>query len=133
MPIPNIDYTPGNDTVGDVYDKVNSLIDDYNDFQLKWKIINIGDWNMDTTPNVTVAHGLDVTKIRSATFIIRNDAGTQFYPPASRVSSGLDSAFFAYLTTTDVELFREAASDFDSTDFDATGYNRGYITIGYIE
>ena len=47
---------------------------------IKRKIIEIGNWDMDATASVTVNHNLTVTTILAIKAIIRNDADTARYP-----------------------------------------------------
>jgi hypothetical protein len=86
------------------------------------KILSIGDWNMTLTPLVGVAHGIsDFTKIRSVTAMIRNDANTVLIPYSDN---------FDGVTTTEVSLTTSAPFDSD-VNYNATGYNRGWVTIIY--
>jgi len=105
-------------------------------------VVEIGDWDMLTNTTKTVAHGLvDHKKIRSITAIIRNDADTFYYPvpyiyPNNGPDAvGTDEAAIDYIDVTNVYLsMRNSggyAGFFDTTDFNATGYNRGWITIQY--
>ncbi len=105
---------------------------------LKTKVVDVGDWNMDATASVAVAHGLTSTKIRAYKAIIRNDADTITYPleyymstsiggvpvtcPSGRIEAG----------AANMTLTRFATGTFDSVNFDATSYNRGWITIWYV-
>lgn len=100
------------------------------------KSILIGDWNMDSTPTVTVAHGIaDITKISSMSALIVSDAGTDItninYDTGSGAAAG--SISIAAADTTSVTLNRFASGLFDSTNYDATSYNRGRITIQYVD
>jgi hypothetical protein len=91
------------------------------------KTINIGDWDMDATSTVNVAHGLaDNQKIRGIQAIIRNDAGTGVYPLDTFGSTTFNAG------SNVIELNRTVGLAFDTTDFDATSYNRGWVTITYI-
>ena len=94
--------------------------------QLTRRIVNIGDWDMDATEFVTVAHGVaDITKIRTMQVTIRNDDGTGLFclnGPGGQIG----------LLNTDMVLTRIAAGQFDSTEFNATAYNRGWIVIDYL-
>ena len=86
-------------------------------------VVEIGDWNMDSTASVNVAHGIaDFKKIRSVTGIIRNDGDTTSYPIAEDCS-------VSSIGSTNVVLARTESGDFDSSDFDSTSYNRGWITL----
>ena len=87
-------------------------------------IVNIGDWDMDLTDNVNVAHGLTFTKIRGWQVVIIDDTTVEFLDLNFSGSSNLSSTNFS--------LFRTTAGDFDNTDYDSTSFNRGYITIQHI-
>lgn len=96
---------------------------------IKIKILDIGDWNMDTTASVTVAHGIaDFKKIRSIYVMIRNDADNSNSPLAI---NGASSGFVSAVTGANIQLNRDVAGPFDSAAYDSTSFNRGYITIWY--
>lgn len=104
---------------------------------LKTKVVEIGDWDMDTTSGVQVNHGIsDFKKIRSVSGLIRNDADNRYY------IIGTDELFFAPgfsvapvspgIDSTDINIARATGSaTFDTTGFDSTSYNRGWLTIVY--
>ncbi|MFX1587726.1 MAG: hypothetical protein ACFFC1_06205 [Promethearchaeota archaeon] len=100
------------------------------------KRITIGDWNMDTTANVSIAHGLtDFKTVISIQAIIRNDADDTYY----KIERGQDSADPSLISatiggwsSTNVVLYRRTNGLFDSVSFDSTSYNRGWIVIEYI-
>lgn len=98
---------------------------------LKTKVIDIGDWNMDATTQVLVAHGLTLANIRRISVTIRDDVPNNFYdfPAASNTAT---SAEFIAITATNVDLNRAVSGFFDTTAFDSTSYNRGWITIDYV-
>lgn len=98
---------------------------------LKTKIIDIGDWNMDTSGFVSVAHGLTFTNIRAISVIIRNDANTDYYdfPMYDQTGTNVGSA---KAVAASITLSKSSAGFFDSVDFNSTSYNRGWITITYI-
>lgn len=103
---------------------------------MRWKIIEIGDWNMDSKQQKYVAHGLTRTKIRSINIIIRGDSDGDYFPlNYTDITSGLTQGkwFLPVGSETFIEMQRLASGLFDSTSFDATSYNRGWITIGYID
>lgn len=92
------------------------------------KTIDIGDWNMDSTLNVTVAHGIaDFNKIRVCEVMIRDDANSQLYP----VSNYSDDIGLGVLSA-NVSISRTIGGLFDSTDFNSTSFNRGFIYLKYI-
>jgi hypothetical protein len=101
-----------------------------NSVAIKRKVIDIGDWNMTVASNVNVNHGLTLSTIRSITVIIRNDANTQYYGTYGDGGGGLgDLSLSIRALSTQVELNR--GTFFDSTNFDSTSYNRGWITVEY--
>lgn len=101
---------------------------------LHTKIIEIGDWNMDAMYYKNVTHGLGSTfkKIRNITAIIRNDADTNYHS-LLRFSSGANSfeGGISYIGNIDIVPSRLTGGVFDSTNFNATSYNRGWIYIVY--
>ena len=103
--------------------------------RIKQKIIEIGDWNMDTTDNVSINTGLsDTTKIRCIDVLIRNDSGN--LNPLFRGVSSSDTSqqgFWTVISATNISLLRLTGGHFDSTNYDSTSYNRGFIYITYEE
>jgi len=103
--------------------------------RLTKKIVSIGDWDMDSSPTTTIAHGLsDFTKIKAVEVMILNDAGNAIYPLNSYNSTSVPddiSGGVKSIDATDIVLSRRsgAGSFFGSNDFDATSYNRGFITF----
>jgi len=91
-------------------------------------VVDIGDWNMDTFDNLAVAHDLIATKIRHVTAIIRNDAATAYYPLPYKSTD----AYISNYDATSVNFLRAGAGTFDSTDFNSTSFNRGWIYIWYV-
>lgn len=100
------------------------------------KIVEIGDWNMDTTAAVDIASGVTFTKIRSVNGIIRNDADTLYFPiaPSYSVSGSINPVTFEYASTpTTIRLARVAGGAFDSTNYNSTSYNRGWLVVEYVD
>lgn len=100
------------------------------------KIIDIGDWDMDSTADVDITHGLDYSDIRSVSALIRKDlilSATTLYNFSNPVTnSALDSETSIHITSTEVTLRRHDSGFFDSGFFDDTSWNRGWIVIGYV-
>jgi len=96
--------------------------------------INIGDWNMDTTGSVNVAHGKDVTKIIGVSAMIRDDTDA-FHEPitAGKNLASEPDAHISTIGTTNITLSRKVGGAYDSTSYDSTTYNRGWIIIQYID
>ncbi len=121
------------DSGGTLYQNKSILVKTH---LLQTKVIRIGDWNMNTTLQVLINHGLsDHTKIRMIDAIIRNDEGSIHVPLVGSHNIGDTTTYlggFIYNTTaTTVSLRRISSGFFDSTDYDSTSYNRGWITIQY--
>lgn len=97
---------------------------------LNVKIIDIGDWDMTATLVVNIAHGLTLDKIRGISATVRNDASSTFYD-----FSTSDASTNSYMSTniTNVSMKRTPTGLFDTTEFDATSFNRGWITIQYVD
>ena len=103
---------------------------------LNTKVVEIVNWDMDTTGVFVVAHGLTLTKIVAVTGTIINDAGTLVSAIAQSQQSGtytpdvnIDS-----WDATNVNLVRLAAGKYDSVDYDSVGgYVRGHLVIQYID
>lgn len=93
------------------------------------KIMEIGPWNMDSTGETDVAHGLDATKIRSALIEIISDAGVT-YSLTYDASASVNSAYRRD-DATNITIVRGAGGFFDSTAFDDAVINRGWVTIFY--
>jgi len=99
---------------------------------LRPKVIEIGDWDMDFTKTVQVAHGLTIAKIRSLDVMIRNDPDTSHFPlnyPEQINYTDTQGSFRA--DAVNIVMSRTANGIFDDVVFDSTDYNRGWITIWY--
>jgi len=104
------------------------------------KIVNIGDWNMDSTSTKAVAHGIsNYKKIRSISCIVRSDDDSEYLNLNVSIGSSEGSYKSAgyingvsLLDSSNIALARESGMYFDSTSFDSTSYNRGWVTIQYI-
>jgi hypothetical protein len=101
--------------------------------QLSSKIIPIGDWNMDTTSSINVAHGLSFSQIVGCRVMIRNDDNntkTLFAEKGFFSGAELEGTFF--VGSFNVTLNRLVGGFYDSADYNATSYNRGWIILDYI-
>jgi hypothetical protein len=91
-------------------------------------IYEIGAWDMDATAIITVLNTIDITKVRGASFVILNDAQDQVYVNGANLSTGEVDASIGVAATGFV-LGRKAGGQFDGTNFNDTGVNRGYIIL----
>jgi hypothetical protein len=104
------------------------------------KTVNTGDWNMDTTDFINVAHGLTATEwktIKSVEVILRSDADTKYLPLTSFSvygggSAGIMDGGITGIDATSFSLSRTATGPFDDPAFSATSFNRGFVTYKYI-
>jgi len=86
------------------------------------KTVNIGIWDMDTTPQKSVTHGFaDESLIRHINAIIINDAGTEYWE-----LSGSTGGYIA-ISGANIVLTRETGGLFDSLSFNDAAMNRGYV------
>ena len=104
---------------------------------LNTKIVEIGDWNMDSSVSgsvgAQVAHGLTLSKIRTIFVLIRNDADTQYWDLKFDTTAETSSHGF-YVDSTYVWMTHGGVdSQFDTTNFDSTSYNRGWVIIQYTD
>ena len=100
---------------------------------MNMKVLEIGDWNMDTTASVTVAHGITQGKIRSATAMIRHDTESNGIYNLDRFLAGQTGVNGIVVTAASIQLSRATGGTFDASTFDSTSYNRGWITIWYTD
>jgi len=101
-------------------------------FDLTTKVITTGDWDMDTTTTLAVAHGLSATEwktIKSVSLIVRNDADTAYYEGFNHTTG--KEVYITSIDSTNVNLTRSPGGTFDDVTFDSTSYNRGWLTIQY--
>jgi hypothetical protein len=102
--------------------------------QLRTKIFEIGDWDMNANSNVSVAHDISNTgKIRRVSVIIRNDAvGAGVFDLSYwNIATSQPNGGIAAISTSTIALCRLTGGDFDATIFNSTSYNRGWITVEY--
>lgn len=97
----------------------------------KTKVIAIGDWNMDSTGTLNVAHGLTLSKIRDVGVMIITDGSAFIIPLVVVDGLGAVQGSISQVNATEVRLYRIPSGLFDGTAYNATGFNRGWITITY--
>jgi hypothetical protein len=97
------------------------------------KIIEIGDWNMVSTANLTIDPLIDETKIRAIRVMIREDSGLNdaIYPIDYATGPSLTSGGAYVNGSNGIFMQRFGSSIFNTNSYDATSYNRGWITIWY--
>ena len=99
---------------------------------LKTKVLEIGDWDMTSSsyPPSIIYHGLNISKIRSVSAIIRMDNGLDLFVLSDSNPSGYNEVSI-HVGSTYIELRSPLGGKFDNINFDKTSFNRGYITIIY--
>lgn len=98
---------------------------------LNWVIVQIGNWDMsDTANDKNVAHGLaDHKKIRSISVIVRDDSDSLYRDLIGNAASGI----IQYVDSSNVVLGTITSGVFDNTNYNnVSAYNRGWVTIGYV-
>lgn len=90
-------------------------------------IINVGDWNMDTSAaeTISIPEYIDYDKIFYTTAIIRNDTD------ALRTDINIAGSSSAQFSTDTINLGRTNSGYYDDPAFQNTSYNRGWIYIVY--
>jgi hypothetical protein len=110
--------------------------------KVRCKRLDIGEWNMQATTSLTVAHGLSATALTNVIDVrvaIRNDLETAWYPPTYTdqvFASTATNSLSYFVQGANMSLRRNVGSIFDSTAFNATAgalANRGHIFITYYE
>lgn len=95
---------------------------------------NLGDWNMDTTPSIALAHGLTGSKILGMMAIVRDD-NDQLHIPLTHgiitAAAEVNGYFYESVPGT-ITFTRRTGGFFDDISFDATSYNRGYLCIFHL-
>ena len=101
----------------------------------KNKKVDIGNWDMDTNASVDVTIDVESEKVRGIDVIIRNDTPGATYPLNKyNLSAGEIEGGVEYLTASapwQVRLSRRTGGYFNNSNFNATPYNRGWITVWY--
>lgn len=107
---------------------------------LSFAVVDIGDWDMDSTLSVTVSlpGGLTRDLIRSVSVQIRSDdLGSGEYTLwdiqtfGTPTGSGQGGYFNVNSGADTISLTRIGGGHFDQVLFDQTSWNRGWITIAY--
>jgi hypothetical protein len=120
-------------TIGEHYDTAGVLTKSY----LTKMVIEIGDWNMDTTVFILVNYPFAILQaIRNAKVVIRDDGGTvvdlldKFGPDLTDPLLVVGGLYVTYNAGHAV-LYRRTGGSFDGVNYDSIGYNRGWLTIEY--
>ncbi len=130
-----INKTLDGTATGNVVTKVSSIAEVGASKEIKLKVLEIGDWDMDATAEVDVAHGLTYANIRSITGILRADSDVSpahaHMIPDHDETTGRTEIHFHEVNATNVHIHRHNSSEFNGADYDETSYNRGWLVIWY--
>ena len=99
--------------------------------KLNIKVVDVGDWNMDSTDSVSVSHGLTLSKIRSMSVLIRNDNDDNYLDFSASSATTVNESIAC--GASNILLNRSGGSVFDSANYDSTSFNRGWVTIQYVD
>lgn len=100
------------------------------------KVLEIGAFNMTSSfgaAALDVPHGLDISKIRGVTIIVRGDSlSTRFWPIEAPLAGFVGTRYD--FDSTNVSINKaETGGFFDNVEFsEPAAFNRGYITIYYV-
>ncbi len=103
---------------------------------IKKKIIEIGDWNMDTDATRLIVHGItaSIDKFKSVQVTIIADNGLSSIPLTFNSAAGVAQGSIGSIegiVLKSITLSRTTGGTFDTTNYNATSFNRGFITIEY--
>lgn len=93
----------------------------------KSQYVEIGDWDMDTIDSVSYAHNLSSNEwktVQSIGVIIKDDPDTNY------TDFKVDGNTIE-INSSNIVLKRTTGGVFDSTNYSATTYNRGWMTFMY--
>lgn len=96
--------------------------------------MEIGDWDMSSPASVNFPDPISLSSfvLTSAYMVVRNDAGTYWYTIYGNVNSAPDASINRFTTVFSYfKLNSETGGAFDTTEFNATSYNRGWIYFSY--
>lgn len=99
--------------------------------KLRTKVLEIGDWDMDASGSASVTHGLTRDNIRSVTVLIIPDDGVVWSFLGGIVTGIATNRDGFRITSTIVDCRRLTGGDFDSSLYNSTSFNRGWVTIVY--
>jgi len=107
--------------------------------KVQTRVFELGDWDMDTTASKTIlvypSAGIDFEKIVNMSAVIMQDSGTP-----SRQSFDFENLGNGYITIVDgdggadfgINLVRTGGGEFDDTPYNATGENRGFVKLEFL-
>lgn len=118
--------------------QVMDHIKEYNGQILRIKVIDLGDWDMDTTGLLDIDTAIPYTNWIHAEITIRGDPGSAWLLQNLCGDYGAPTGNGRWnheLAKGDniITIRRETGGIFDSIGFDQTPYNRGWLMLWYVE
>jgi hypothetical protein len=139
--VPNSTYQKVHGTYVDGSGYIDS-IKEVNGTRILVKVITIGDWTIASAAEKTIAHGLSTRwkYILDVQVVIRNDSDdmrdTFETPVAGQGGTGQtkasDAIWIKSIDATNIILNTDPFHFPANTEYDGTGFSRGYLTIWYI-
>lgn len=105
----------------------------------RYVVLEIGSWNMDTTAQRAVAHGIGSPQYQTIVVgkvIIFHDMGGSIYPLeyfSDAVDPNLIGGGIGLITSLNINLYRRTGGPFDGASFDNAAINRGLVPFWYRE
>lgn len=98
---------------------------------LKFKIYPINDWDMVADQQKDVVVDIPRVNVRTLNAMIINDTSTSFMDFNANNSGSGTHGIQASIDK--IVLYRATGGDFDNISHDSTSFNRGYLTVGYVD
>lgn len=96
--------------------------------QLITKVLEIGPWNMQSTPEIDISHTIpNFLKIVNVTAIIVNDEHWLLKPETRYADFGV-----LWINSLVIRLFRKTGGLYDNILYSSTSINRGYVKVEYL-
>ena len=122
-------YITDGEKITESLDALDVQLKDVNDELNRTVIVNIGDWNMEASATTVLAHGLVLSKIRSAEVMIIADSTALITPLNGMNVAGATLGGVHSIDATNISLKRTNGGTFDSVSYNLTSFNRGYIVF----
>lgn len=103
---------------------------------VRCKMLEIGDWDMDLNAIKTVVHGIDTSKfelVGCAAFVHPDSGSGSAVYPLDYLNTSISNtpAGDYHVEPSSVALSRTTGGHFDGTAFNQTGWNRGWVFVYY--
>jgi hypothetical protein len=99
----------------------------------KTVVVEIGPWDMDTNHFISIGITIPILKIRGVSVIIRDDADLMYCDFLSVQDGTAVTVPQIQIQTGSIKLTRRTGSLFNDYVKTSGSYNRGWLTITYVE